>query len=638
MSTLEFRKIPDVFQWWQSRVAALKMDYTLSFAERLVQYYMIEGNPAGFRGYEWQIGILNDMHPRQSVVKRSQVGLTLIMMMKCVLFLEQYGLVPYYTRDDFGQLISLHPTCIYTFENADKVRDFSSDRLKEVINENQFLQGLLAEGEVDQVRLKKFGKSSLYLGGRRNVESVTSIPANVVLADEWDRTNDFSVGEQLESRLKASKMFRAKTQRGLFIKYSTPEAYGVGVSKEYDDSDQMVFQIKCTRCNTWQEMIFPDSIASFYEKGSEPTGKIYYRCLRCNRELDWSTIGQWDRTKPLKTHNCEWVPRRSDYYNNVTKYGEGIRGYRVPWAYSAPVEEVMRDRDTRTKLYFFHHVLGEAFADDSTGLIKDNFLNRIDDTYQYDRKRPGWVHVMGVDQGCYVTIWGLIPFSREEGHQFGKWVKVHFEHVPNEKAFSSFEQHGKEVRRIEGRLSHLMKEWEIDLCVIDAEPNLNDAHNFSREFEERVLVNHSTSMKNHDPSIGFTWVDFDTDANDDTIWVGKISEDKTSAIDAYFDFIREGNLVIAAGAEEEALDKYIEQHLNIKKVYEERSTAQGLPQVIAVYRAFGPDHYGHSGKFAFQAAVLFHKLDKPTSHIIIPGGVEAWKMGKKTDDLSKVQK
>lgn len=625
-------KLPDIIRWLQSRTESLSMDYSLSLAERLVKYYRVEGNPAGFKGYEWQIAILNDLHPRQSIVKRSQVGMTLLAMAKIILILEQYAIVPFYAMDDDGDFIAVHPTGIYTFENADKVHDFSSDRLKGFLNDNPFLQGLLEEGEVDQVRLKKFGRSSLYLGGRRNVQSVTSIPGNIVMADEWDRTYDYTIGEQLESRLKASKMFRAKSQRGLYIKYSTPEAYGVGVSQEYDDSDQMVFQIKCPACNAWQEMLYPDSIANHYERGTNPQGELYYRCLKCDRPLDWSRIGCWDRSKPLKTINCEWVPRRSDYYNNVTRYGEGTRGYRVPWAYSAPVDEVMRDRDKKSKLYFFHHVLGEAFAEDSTGLMPDAFKSRIDTTYEFGRRRDNWVYVMGVDQGCFVSIWGMIPFSREEGHQFGQWVLSYWEHVPNEFAFTSWKAAGKETIVKRGRLYELMKEWKVDLAVVDAEPNLNDAHNFSREFEEQIFVNHSTQMKNHDPSIGFNWVDYDMDQDEEQIFVGRISEDKVSALDAYFDFVREGNLLIAGGVDEESLDRYIEQHTNIRKVLEEKGgSAIGLPSLISVYRAFGPDHYGHSGKFAFQAAVLWHKFQRTTGHLIIPGGVRGWKMGKQNE-------
>jgi hypothetical protein len=630
LEMLELRQIPDVEKWFQSRCDALRMDYSLSPVERLCKYYTILGNPANFRGYEWQIGIINDMHPRQVAVKRSQVGFTLIMMCKVILLLEQYSLVPYYYKSDHGEFMSLHPTAIYTFEDATKVGDFSSDRLKRFIAENSFLQGLLEEGDVDQVRLKRFGNSSLYLGGRRNVQSVTSIPAHIVMADEWDRTYDPNIGEQLESRLKASEMFRAKSQRGLYIKYSTPEAYGAGVDKEYEESDQMVFQIKCSRCNSWQEMGYPDSIAHWYEKGKKSDKKPYYKCLRCHRELDWSEIGCWDRSKPLKIKNAEWVPKRLDYYNAVTRYMEGTRGFRVPWAYSAPVEEVMRDRDKKSKLYFFHHVLGQTYAEDSTGLIPDSFTSRIDSAFEWGRRRENWVYVMGVDQGCYVSVWGMIPFSRDDGNPWGKWVLCHFEHAPNEQAFTTFQIIGKETIPKRGRLHEIMKEWDIDLCVIDAEPSGNEAHNFSREFEARVLVNHSTGMRNHDPSIGFNFIDFDEDEDGNKIFIGRISEDRTSAIDCYFDFVREGSLSIAAGCEESRFKEYIDHHTNIRKVTEEKSGGGlGVAQMISSYKSFGLDHFGHSGKFAFQAAVLIHKLNRATSHIIIPGAIEGWKFGSK---------
>jgi hypothetical protein len=616
--------VPDVSQWLGSRVESLRMNYSLTIAERAAKYYRVEGNPIGFRGFEWQIGILNDLHPRQVIVKRSQVGLTLIMMVKIVLILEQYGLVPFYYQDEFGQYMSLSPTGIYTFENATKVSQFSSDRLKSFINENPILQGMLADGDIDQAMLKKFGNSSLYLGGRRTVEGVTSIPAHIVLADEWDRTSDYSIGEQLESRLKASQMFRAKSQRGMFIKYSTPEAYGVGVNKDYEGSDQMVFQIKCTRCNHWQEMIFPDSIGNYYEKGEEKNIDIFYRCLRCGKPLDFSEIGKWDRSNPGKVQNAEWVPKRLEYYENVTKYNEGTRGYRVPWAYSAPVQEVMRDRDEKSKLYFFHHVLGEGFAEDSSGLIPDTFLSRVTDAYQWGRRVPNTVHVMGIDQGCYATIWAMVPFSREDGRQYGQWVLIYSEYVPDEYAFTTWQIDGQNTIPRKGRLHEIMEEWNIDLAVIDAEPSGNDAHNFSREHEGKVFVNHSTQMKNHDPNIGFTYIDRDSDSDDNDVWVGKVSEDKTSAVDCYFDFVREGNLLVAAGFDEEEFNKYIEHHTAIRRVYEEKA----FGQIVAVYKSFGQDHFGMSGKMAYQAAVLYHKVDSAVSHIIIPTGISGWKMSK----------
>jgi hypothetical protein len=205
-------------RWLESLIDSLGRDYSLSYVERLVKYYRYNGAPIQFRGYEWQLSLIQDFHPRQTIKKRSQVGVTTIFgLWKLCLFLEQYAFMPFFYVSDEGVEAAQFPTLIYTLEDALKASKFSSDRLKGFIKDNPYLEYLLEEGEVDQVELKKFGRAALYIGGRRTVSSVITIPAQVVMADEWDQNHTIGIGEQLESRLKASPMFRAKTQRGCLL-------------------------------------------------------------------------------------------------------------------------------------------------------------------------------------------------------------------------------------------------------------------------------------------------------------------------------------------------------------------------------------------------------------------------------------
>lgn len=432
-------EIPDLVKWINSRVESLDRDFSVTPAERAVQYYRYHGQPFQFRGFEWQIQILNETHPRQVYQKRSQVGLTTVMMLKVVLFLEQFAFMPHWFISEEGVEMSIFPTAIYTLENDDKVREFSADRIKDLVRDNPYLEGLLEEGEVDQISLKKFGRAGLYLGGRKSISGVTTIPAQMVMADEWDRTFDPNVGEQLESRLKASPMFKAKTQKGMLIKFSTPEMENWGVAKAREElSDDMNFLVKCTRCAKWQDMLYPDSIANWYDKGQKkPKGELFYQCLYCHRPLDFSEIGKWQKEEPLKIHNCEWVPKRKEYYETVTRYGEGIRGYMIPWAYSTSVHEVMNDRDTKSTLYFHHHVLGIPYEDKKSGLSLQVFKSicKPDLHYGYD---PKYVHVMGVDQGAYIMIWRMIPLSRADLVPVGRWQMVHAEFCPDAAAFKTF--------------------------------------------------------------------------------------------------------------------------------------------------------------------------------------------------------
>jgi hypothetical protein len=609
----------DLNRWLQSRVDAFDRDFTITPVERLVRYYYYHGQPVQFRGFEPSIDIINDMHPRQVYPKRSQAALTTNMMWKAILFLEEYAFMPYVYISDEGAELSLYPTVIYTLENADKVRDFSADRLKDFIRDNPHLEGLLEEGEVDQVALKKFGRAGLYLGGRKTVSSVTTIPAQIVFADEWDRTFDPRVGEQLEARLKASPMFKVKTQRGMFIMFSTPEMENAGVTKIYDEkSDQHVFKVKCTKCNEFQEMIYPDSIANWYDKGQKPKGKIYYQCLKCHRPLDFSEIGKWRKEEPLKIHNCEWVPKRKEYYETVTRYGEGYRGRKIPWAYSQPALEVMQDRDNKSTQYFHHHVLGVPYEDKRSGLTSA-IMKSISNPELKFGYEPGYTYVMGVDQGCYITIWRYIPNSRGKLMPIGKWQVVHAEFCPDELAFKTFSKgEGGLIQPKPGRLFTLMEQWKIALAVVDAEPSGNDAHNFQKDFEKKVWVNHSTRVNFDDVLLGFKWVDREVSPSGEEIWVCRISEDKTGALDAYFDFIYSGFLEVPIFEDE--METVVNHHLNIKKTTTEKNLAFGKKEYQTIYYATGFDHYGQSGKFAYQAACLYFKLDYLNPTIIIANG------------------
>ncbi len=607
----------------KSHIDGLRRDYSLTFVERLVKYYKYHGQSIQFRGFEWQVPMINDMHPRQVGVKRSQVGVTTIYMWQTILFLEQYSLMPHFYVSDEGVEMSIYPTAIYTLENDDKVREFSSDRLRDFIRENEYLLNLLEEGEVDQVSLKKFGRAGLYLGGRKTVPSVTTIPAQWLKGDEWDRTTDDTIASQLESRIKASPMFRAKTQRGHFGIFSSPEMGNAGVTKIYNElSDQMTFLIKCSRCGEYQEMVFPDSVANYYEKGQNPRGDVYYQCLKCFRPLDWSEIGKWRREEPLKIHNCEWVPMRKEYYETVTRYGEGYRGYKVPWAYSQPAPEVMRDRDTKDTTYFHHHVLGIPYEDKRMGLTAELFkvMAKPDLKFGYDK---GYAHVMGVDQGCYITIWRLIPNSKNnlDPHDIGRWQLVWVEYSPDETAFKTFLKgtDGLMTPRI-GRLDELMQRYNIVLCVVDAEPSGNDALNFQKDWPMKVWVNHSSNVNFDDPYLGFKWVDKEKTPDEEELYVCRISEDKAGALDAYFNYLY-SNAFEVPMHEDEIIQTWVQHHLNIKKTITEKKLSFGRTKHETIYYSMGTgDHFGQSSKFAFEAASLYWKVDYLNSPIIIASG------------------
>lgn len=165
-----------------------------------------------------------------------------------------------------------------------------------------------------------------------------------------------------------------------------------------------------------------------------------------------------------------------------------------------------------------------------------------------------------------------------------------------------------------------MEQWKIALCVVDAEPSGNDALNFQKDYvkEKKVWVNHSTRANVDDPRIGFNWVEDVKEPNQEEIFLGIISEDRTSAIDAYFDFLIQGCLEIPQN--EDNVQTIISHHTALRKTTTEKKLPFGRVKYETIYYSTGADHFAHTGKFAYQAACLFQKLAFLNPKIILASG------------------
>jgi hypothetical protein len=234
-----------------------------------------------------------------------------------------------------------------------------------------------------------------------------------------------------------------------------------------------------------------------------------------------------------------------------------------------------------------------------------------------------YIHVMGVDQGAYATIWRLRPNTKSETFPIGRWQVVWAEFSPDSDAFKTFitGEDGKMYPK-PGRLNQLMEQFHIVLCVVDAEPSGNDANNFQLDYmkpQPKVWVNHSTQVNFDDPLLGFKWTDKEKEPSGEEIWVAKIVEDKAGALDAYFNFLNQGGLEIPE--DEAELETLIQHHLNIKKTTEEKKMAHGKVKYLTHYYFVGNgDHFGQSGKMTFQAASLYHRIDYLNPTIVIASG------------------
>src|SRR5713226_4600857 len=96
--------------------------------------------------------------------------------------------------------------------------------------------------EFDALGFKQVGDSFLYLRGGYSEAGLRSFPCDVLILDEYDQL-DASAVSLARRRLNASLVRRE-------IRISTPTIPGRGISAAYADSDQRIYQTKCSSCAT----------------------------------------------------------------------------------------------------------------------------------------------------------------------------------------------------------------------------------------------------------------------------------------------------------------------------------------------------------------------------------------------------
>jgi hypothetical protein len=189
--------------------------------------------PWTFLDHEMQRDIANETRHHVLVRKCSQVGLSELSV-----------------RISLGML-AIFPgtTAIYTLPTAKFAAKFTKSRINTVVDASKTLSDLVPSG-TDSSELKQFGTSFLYIVGTSGQSSPISIPADMLIRDEVDFSNQ-SLLSMFFSRL-------GHAQGGGWIRdFSTPTVDNYGISAEFDDSSQGRYVIKCSCCS---EKVMPTFI------------------------------------------------------------------------------------------------------------------------------------------------------------------------------------------------------------------------------------------------------------------------------------------------------------------------------------------------------------------------------------------
>jgi hypothetical protein len=587
--------------------AACSIDTDRSIADLICTTTYLNGELFGFAGYEYLIDPVEDTHPWQVIIKPAQKGASEIFARKMFALLYRYGQTPHYYQDDEGiERCIWGIDGIYSFPDDNSLQKFSKDRiLTDIIKASPSYHAAMKESESEAASQIGLFNSFAYLLGRKSDTSNQSVPAEIIMIDESDRplNGDRKVRAQLYGRTRNARIFGNSHYKGLTINYGTPTLPDEDGATDLLDgmwvnSDQHEYTVKCHKCNAWQVVTYPDSIAHFYEPGQKPGKDPYWMCLKCKRPIDWSRIGLWRREEPRKVHNAKWVAK----YPERTKDGGGTRGYRIPFASGRDsAKQLLVERDTKwknSKADFYNLGLGIAYRDNSIGLGEEDFVRAASDQVPWGFYDPSIPHIMGVDQGMYVVIARLKEGSQTDINPQGIWQTVYCVHVKDSEAFSKIIKVNDQLQIYEGEFAKLVKKWNPDVIVMDHLPNTASSEAEANIFKEIMWLCDSKG------NAGMSRLKIDEEDTEGNI-IHRLLEHKHLAIDEYFEQVRGQRWEYPLYCDDPEFRTFKTHTKNVKKLVDQEKHT-------FIYESFGADHYAQAGKLCCEAAEVYNVV-KPRS-------------------------
>ncbi len=419
---------PEEERHYQALHAALFNTYDLKdVGKYIAEKTYLKGERYSFKDHEFQLDILQDTERDCNYQKCAQIGASELF--------ARYGLgvaaiMPYFS-------------VIMTMPFSGDASNFTKTRMDPIISESPDLKAKI-DPNLDNTELKGIGSSLLYMRGCNGITAALSVPADMLIHDEVDRS-DPDILAQFQSRIKHSKW---KITR----KFGTPTVDKVGIALAMSSSKRWRRMCKCDKCNhTFAPNFHSDIVIPGYDKEKKEITKYtiedinwqdaFIKCPRCGRQPS------------LQAEHREWVcenPR-----DNFDAKGRYLTPFEVPNIVTIPslVKEITKYNSWGE---FCNQALGETATQSNSQLVEQDFVNT---KFEGDLASSE-LHCLGIDVGqvCHICV-GRITLG-------GVFMVVHFEQcVLDDLA----------TRKLE-----LTRKYRIVTTVIDAFPETNMVHQMQK--------------------------------------------------------------------------------------------------------------------------------------------------------------
>jgi len=513
---------------------------TLSTCSRWVTHRRVMGEPlAGpysFKFHPWCREVHDSKAGFNTVMKAAQLGLTEVAIN-----------VAFYTVD------ILKRDVLYVLPTALNASDFSKSRFNTALLYSDYLKELFTD--TNTVGLKQAGGTNLYIRGSRGDSNLKSIPVSVLILDEADEMDQRAIWLALE---------RLSGQLHKFVfSLSTPTIPNYGIHKLFLQGTQEHFYFKCPRCSRRTELIFPDCLEICGETITDKDiRRSHLKCKECKKRIE-------HEEKPEFLQRAFWEPTTKVDDDHRSFYINQLYSYTVkPWELAAAYFRGVGDEAAMVE--FFNSKQGLPYIPDG-GQVTDSEIEAAIRRYFKADQRPDIGDerciVLGVDQGkmnhCVVVEYQLT----------GRGDVNAMSHA---KVLAEFKLPGDDFEL----LDPLMREWQIKACVIDADPQVNDARRFARRFPGYVYLCRYRR--------GVTGKELQVSEEESSSPI--VTVDRTNWLDASMGRFHSERVHLPADCSLEFKD-----HIKaLVRTYEKDD--QGNPK--AVYLNTGPDHFGHAFNYA----------------------------------------
>lgn len=424
----------------------------------------------------------------------------------------------------------------YYFPTKTDVLEFSKARVTPLLAENPALSAVM--NDTNTAGLKRIGEAVLYFRGMQSTVGMKSIPVDMIVFDELDEAEP-QAKVMAKERLSHSDYKR-------IVELSNPSIPDYGIDEAFQKSDQRHWNLKCPGCGHWVclEKEFPTKLGQEVKIIlPRPDGTYFRACPKCSAELDLAK-GEWVADWPgIPTHGY----RISQLFSSKVDPGEIIDEYRL----------------ARFADRFYNLKIGIPWADLDRRLDTASVLALCSDAPLPEKSRRR--RVMGVDVG---KLFHAVVLLEDENAPWGKLYNV--VHLGEHRSWED--------------IDILMKQYDIQTCVIDAMPEIHATREFAKRHSGRVYMNYFNENQRGKPN-------FD---------VGQriVTVNRTEALDASRAAIRDKKLRLPQRSS--IVETFARHMANDVKVLDEDETTGALKYR---YNKVGTNHFSLACAYAWLATV-----------------------------------